>query len=75
MKILDACGTAIRDHKAIRRIVLAIILALMTWVILQVFDDVTKITAPVAAALSTVVGLLSVPIGFYFRDRAEEDKK
>jgi hypothetical protein len=75
VKFIAACGSAIKEHKAVRRIVIVWALWIITLVVLRVTDDVSLITAASAALVSTLVGILTVPIGFYFKRRGDEDKK
>lgn len=52
-------------HKLIRRLLVIWAIVMITIVIFWVFDDVTKITAPVASSLGLVIGILATVIGFY----------
>ena len=62
------------EHKLVRRVLVFWALGLITFVILVSFNDLTLLTASVAAAVGTVVGILSVVIGFYIRSRELDDK-
>lgn len=73
MSFFGACGTAIREHKAIRRLIVVWAMTLVTWVTIRVFTDLSLITTAVVSAMTLITGLLTVPIGFYFRDRTKED--
>ena len=61
-------------HKLVRRLLVFWSVTLITWVITRVFDDLSQLTAPVAAALATVTGLLTAVIAFYQWSRQFEDK-
>jgi hypothetical protein len=59
-------------HKFVRRSLVFWAAALITYVILRVFEDLTLINANVTTALSLVVGLLATVIGFYNYQRKLE---
>jgi len=61
------------EHKLVRRLVVLWALGLITFVICVTFSDLTLLTASVAAAVGTVVGILSVVINFYIRSRELDD--
>ena len=63
------------EHKFVRRLLALWAVAMITFVLAVVFKDLTLITASVAAAVSTVVGILSVVINFYIRSRELDDKR
>ena len=63
------------EHKLVRRLLVFWALSLITFVILVTFNDLTLITASVAAVVSTIVGILSVVINFYVRSREVDDRK
>jgi zinc transporter ZupT len=50
-------------------------MVLITIIVLATFDDLSLVTASVAAALSSVVGILSVVIGFYIQSRKLDDER
>lgn len=61
-------------YRVIRRLAIGWVMWLITFSTLQVFTNLEMVTAAVAAAYATVVGLLSLVLGLYFRDRFQEDK-
>jgi hypothetical protein len=61
------------EHKLVRRLVVLWAVGLITFVIYVTFSDLTLLTASVAAAVGTVVGILSVVINFYTRSRELDD--
>jgi ABC-type sugar transport system permease subunit len=63
------------EHKLIRRLLVLWAVALITWVITTVFSDLPLLTGAVAAALATVIGLLTVVVAFYQWSRQNEDKQ
>jgi hypothetical protein len=63
----------VEDHKGIRRGLVIWSATLITWVTVQVFRHPDKITTDVVAALTAVIGLLSVSIGFYHWSRNGDD--
>jgi len=63
----------IENHKLIRRFALIWACILITWVTVQVFIDISKITSAVVGALTVIVGILASVIGFYQYQRGKED--
>jgi len=63
----------IENHKLIRRLALIWSCSLITWVVIQVFTDISQITSAVVGALSVVIGILASVIGFYQYQRGKED--
>ena len=63
------------EHKFVRRLLVLWAVCLISFIVVVAFKDLTVITASVAAAVSTVVGLLSVVINFYLRSRELDDKR
>lgn len=59
------------EHKAARRAVLIWSMTMGTIVILRATDDMSLVTASVSALVSTVLGLLTVPIAYYFKSRGD----
>ncbi|HET8550888.1 MAG TPA: hypothetical protein VFM97_00240 [Gammaproteobacteria bacterium] len=51
------------DHKVPHTLAVLWAMALITWVVLRAFADLSLISGAVASALTAVVGLLSVLIG------------
>lgn len=62
------------QHKGARRLTLLWIIALVTWATLIVFTSLEQITAPVAAAYGSLVGLVTVVTGLYVNLRAQDDR-
>lgn len=73
-KAVSAIGVLTEEYKLIRRLLLAWACGLITWVTLQVFEDLTKINAEVNVAYGIVVGLLGTVLALYQTTRAKEDK-
>jgi len=64
----------LEKYKVVRRLLLLWACWLITWTTLTVFDSLIFITPSVASALATIVGLMSVVLGFYIKKRFDEDK-
>lgn len=64
----------VEEHKFFRRSVLIWSMGLITYCTIQVFDKIGKLTAADAAVFSTVVGLLTITIGFYQWSRGNDHK-
>lgn len=63
-------------HMIVRRIMVFWAMALITYVILRTFEDLTLITPTVTTALSIVTGLLATVIGFYnYQRRMDHQEK
>lgn len=62
----------LENHKLVRRLLVLWACLLITVVTFVVFRDLAQVTAPVAAAYSTVVGILSCVLGFYQWTRHRE---
>jgi len=65
----------VEKHKLIRRLTLLWAVILITAVVIRVFWFPIDIPSGTAAALSTVVGILTVVIGLYKYMRGREDAK
>lgn len=65
----------INQHRLVRRALLVWACAVITWVIIRVFTSPPDISGGTAAALATVVGILTAVIGFYQWSRAKEDER
>ena len=63
------------EHKLVRRLMVLWAIILITIIVLATFDDLSLVTASVAAALASVVGMLSVVIGFYIQSRKLDDER
>ena len=63
------------DNKFFRRLALVWAMGLITWTVVRVFARAPNISAGTATALATVVGILTVVVGFYQWSRQQEDKK
>ena len=74
-KFGDYIECLFEEHKFVRRLLVLWAVVMITFILAVVFKDVTLITASVAAAVSTVVGILSVVINFYLRSRELDDKR
>jgi len=61
------------QHKLVRRLLVIWAVLLITWVVVQVFSDLTLITAAVATALGMITAILSVVIGHYQWSRGQDD--
>ena len=59
-------------HKLVRRLSLLWAVVLITWVVVQVFTNISQITSAVTAALGIVVGLLTTVLGLYQHHRSKE---
>jgi hypothetical protein len=68
-------GRLFEKHKIVRRLLVIWSVALITWVIVRVFTDLSLITAAVAAALATVTALLTAVLTYYQWSRQNEDKQ
>lgn len=62
------------EHKFVRRTAVLWALLLITFVTYVTFSQLPLLTASVAAALGSVVGILSVVIGFYIKSRQLDDQ-
>ena len=62
-------------HKLVRRLLVFWSVALITWVVLRVFSDLTLVTVAVATALATITALLTAVLAFYQWSRQNEDKQ
>lgn len=60
-------------HRFFRRAVLAWACCLITWATYMAFTAPPQMGASDAAALASVIGILTVVIGFYFKHRAGND--
>lgn len=60
-------------HMLVRRTLVFWAVVLITWVIYQVFIDVSKITAAVGVALGTVTAILSVVVTHYQYSRSKDN--
>lgn len=60
------------QYKFVRRLLMLWAVALITYVVVRVFDDIILISAATASALGIVVGLLASVISFYMWSRNEE---
>lgn len=60
-------------HRLFRRSVLVWACCLITWAIYKAFTAPPQMGASDAAALASVIGILTVVIGFYFKHRAGND--
>lgn len=78
MNLLKAIGAGLdavfNRHRLVRRLTLAWAVALITWTVWFVFTKQPDIKEGTAAALATVVGILTVVVGFYQWDRRQADK-
>lgn len=63
------------NNKFFRRLTLVWVIWLITVVVLLTWLRTPNIPAGTAAALATVVGILTVVIGFYQTSRNKEDKR
>lgn len=63
------------ENKLVRRSVLAWAMIMGTIVILRTSADISLITAAVSAYITTVLGLLTVPIQYYFKTRRKEESE
>ena len=63
------------NNKFFRRLVLVWVIVLITAVVALTWIRTPDIPAGTAAALATVVGILTVVIGFYQWSRQQEDKQ
>ena len=61
-------------HKFVRRGIVVWATVLITWVVVQVFTDLSAINGAVVSALSIVVGLLSSALIHYKWSRDRDDK-
>lgn len=62
-------------EKPFRKLIVFWASGLITWVVVQVFTDVSLITSAVVAALTAVIGLLGTAIVFYKYNRHKEESK
>lgn len=60
-------------QRLFRRAVLVWACYLITWATWRAFTDPPQMGASDAAALASVIGILTVVIGFYFKHRAGND--
>lgn len=65
----------INQNRLVRRILLLWACIVISWVIYKVFTNPPDISGGTVAALTTVVGILTVVIGFYQWSRAKEDER
>lgn len=79
MIVLKAIGAGLdalfNRHRLVRRLTLLWAVLLITWAVWYVFTKQPDIKEGTAAALATVVGILTVVIGFYQWDRRQSDKE
>lgn len=68
MKFLAACGSAIKEHKAVRR-------ALIAWAMILITIAALHPDWYTDAKFLGIIGLLTTVIGFYQWTRSKEDKK
>ena len=61
------------EHKLVRRSTVLWAVLLITFVVVVSFSQIELITTPVAVAIGSVVGILSVVINMYLKLRAMED--
>lgn len=60
------------QYKFVRRIIVLWAMWLITLVVLRAISDLGAVTASVAAMVGSVIGILSVVLGFYFQNRKDE---
>lgn len=65
----------VNRHKGIRRLLLLWAMALITWAVRYAFVYRPDIPAGAVAALGSVIGLLTVVVGFYQWSRAHDDSR
>jgi di/tricarboxylate transporter len=63
------------DNKFFRRLALVWVMMLITVIVLLTWLRTPNISAGTAAALGSVVGILTAVIGFYQWSRQQDDKK
>ena len=75
--MLDWCDRQINRNKAIRRIMLTVILGLVCLTVWRATDPEVLMAASTAGGVivTAIIGLLTLPIQRYFRDRADDDKR
>lgn len=70
-RILHGIKVAFEDYKAVRRISMVWAWWLITYTVLEFFDNLKDVTAPVATVITAIIGILTVVVGLYHRDRSE----
>ena len=68
-KVSRFLESLIEKHMFFRRLTLVVVLASILWTTHQMFIDISQITGPSTTAYGILTGLLTVAIGFYFKER------
>ena len=68
------CDRLFNQHHFVRRLLVVWAVCVLTWVIFQVFTDISRITNAVSTALGLIAGILTTVITFYQWSRNREDR-
>ena len=63
------------EQKLIRRLMVVWAIWLITLVVLRTTADTALISPAVADTIKWIVGILTVPLAFYFKHRKEDESK
>lgn len=66
---------ALDKYRVVRRLILLWACWLITFSVMRVFNNLELVNGAVATALTTVVGILTVVVGFYQKGREKDDAR